>query len=118
MAVLKRKTKKKRKKLSAEEKRRRRLITQHTNLSRSIFKNVGFERIKLPSEESKRHFTFKEKGGELDDIFVYKNIIVVNENTTHQSKDVSDHLLGKSILFNLIHNNKDEFIKFLENRFS
>jgi DGQHR domain-containing protein len=111
----KRRTKKKR--LSAEEKKKRRFITQHTNLSRSVFNNVGFIRVKLPSEERKRHFEFKGKGGELDDIFVFENLIVINENTTNQTSEVPKHLLNKNVLFDLIHSNKDEFLEFLEKIF-
>ena len=112
----KRRTKKKR--LSAEEKKKRRFITQHTNLSRSVFNNVGFVRVKLPSEERKKHFEFKGKEGELDDIFVFENLIIINENTTCQTSDVRKHLLNKSILFDLIHSNKDDFLAFLEKKFT
>jgi len=72
--------------------------------------------VKLPSEERKRHFVFKDKNGELDDIFVWENIIVVNENTT-QSSDVHKHLVGKKILFDKIVQYPDEFIELLEKTF-
>ena len=83
---------------------------------RTIFRNCGF--TKIPSVSDKE-FTFEGKTGDLDDIFIYKNIVVLAEYTCSGTKHqkLSDHLYKKKIIFDIINKNKQEFIKFLENKF-
>lgn len=63
---------------------------------RSLFRSCGFERINVEGVE----FSFKGRTGELDDLFTYKNIIVVTEFTV--VADCSAHLFSKKTLFDNI----------------
>ena len=81
---------------------------------RKIFRNVGFTRVNSVSD---KEFTFQGRTGDIDDIFVYKNIIVLAEYTTTSSSKISTHLFKKKVLFDLINKNKEEFIEFLKDKF-
>ena len=83
---------------------------------RSIFRNCGFTKVPLVND---KEFTFKGKTGDLDDIFIYKNIFILAEYTCSGTKNqkLSDHLYKKKIIFDIINENKQEFIQFLENKF-
>lgn len=103
-----------RKKLPPEELQRRKEAAKQKRIEKkfrddvkSIFALSGFKAIKTEGKE----FQFKGRTGELDNIFVYENIIVVCEDT--YSKDVGKHLLAKKVLFDLINDNSGEFIDFL-----
>lgn len=87
----------------------------HRKDIRSVFRNSGFTKVLSVSGKGKE-FTFKGRTGEIDDIFVYENIIVFAEYTTRTTHR-SEHLLLKKILFDLINDNKNEFIEFFEKEF-
>lgn len=100
---------KKRKKkviLSEEEKLRR----GHVNDIRATMSNIGFLRIK--GIEGK-NFTYKNCQTELDDIFVYENLILLIEYTAQ--KDVSSHMKGKKVFYDLVDNSHRDFIDFILN---
>jgi DGQHR domain-containing protein len=63
---------------------------------RSVFSRIGFSQIQSDSIE----FTFDGRTGELDDIFLQENVIVVCEYTV--GKAVGEHVSKKSILFSKI----------------
>lgn len=80
----------------------------------TVFKNASFEHIVTRDT----HFTFKEKRTEFDNIFVYKNIVVIVEDTCSTNSDeIRIHLLKKSVIYRVFQANKDEFIPFLEDTF-
>lgn len=79
---------------------------------RKFFERLDFKRIKSDGIELK----FRGRTGELDDIFVYENIIVVAEYTVGQAS--SSHVAKKSILFNSIDKHQDEWIEFACEKFS
>lgn len=64
--------------------------------TRAVFKRIGFEWIKSDGIE----FTFDGRTGELDDILLYDNVIVVAEYTTGRPDNA--HLSKKSILYEKI----------------
>lgn len=81
---------------------------------RTVFKNAGFAH--LPTEGIERKFGTKT--GELDNVFVYENIVLVCEDTIKKaSKDVKDHLKNKKLLFDEIAANRPDFIKWLKDDF-
>lgn len=88
----------------------------HRKDIRSVFRNSGFTKV-LSVSGTGKGFTFKGRTGEIDDVFVYENIIVLAEYTT-TTTHLSDHLLTKKILFDLINDNKNEFIEFFEKNFA
>jgi DGQHR domain-containing protein len=95
--------KKKKKKLSPLEKEQRYQKTEIYN----ILKNIGF--IRLPYIDGK-HFVFDERTTEMDDIFIYENIILVVEYTVGNP---GDHLLKKKIFYDKVNSDKKAFIEFL-----
>lgn len=109
-APTKRKPKKKKKAkkiVTAEELAKR----SHIREIRSIFRNAGFTRV---GNAVSKEFSFRGRTGEIDDVFVFENIVVVAEYTTHKSSYLSTHLLKKKVLFDLIHSNPADFIEFFE----
>ena len=111
---MKHRKRRRRTKLSAEEKAKRR--QQHKLRKRivSAFTKSGF--VRIPSRN--RKIMFGSRQSELDDIFVYKNIVVITEDTClSSSDDVREHLLKKSLLYKDIVSRPSEFIDTLNNYF-
>ena len=73
--TVKRKRSKKKNKLTPDEKIKR----AHIREIQGVFRNAGFKRI---AHVSGKGFTFDGRSGELDDIFLYENIVVIAEYTT------------------------------------
>ncbi len=109
------KQRKKRKvKLTSEERKQRQKERDHKNVVRSVFRNVGFDRV---SEISEKELVFDGVVGELDDAFLYENLLVLIEYTTSQTKDIKSHLIKKCILFSKILSSKVEFVESLRSTF-
>jgi DGQHR domain-containing protein len=72
---------------------------------RDLFRRSGFDRIDIENV----HFTFEGRTGELDDIYVYENLIVATEYTT--ASDCSGHLFGKKTLFDNINGKPSQWIQ-------
>ncbi len=101
------KAKKARKKLSPQEKAQRNEQTQQRKEISAILKNVGFSR--LPYIDGKE-ITFDSRTTEMDDIFIYENIILITEYTIGNP---SSHLLKKNYFYDKINQDKSAFIEFL-----
>ena len=108
--MAKKNTVKKKKILTPQEKEQR----NHVKEVQNIFSKIGF--IKVPNVADKM-IEFKGRRGDFDDIFLFENIIVLAEYTVTKSGSLSDHLLPKKVLYDLIQNNKTEFIEYLKERF-
>ena len=98
-AVTKKKAAKKRREISPQE----RAQAAQKRTIRNIFKAVDFIRIKSDGIE----FKFETRTGEIDDIFIYENIIVITEYTVSSS---AEHISKKSIFLNLIFSNSEKWI--------
>jgi hypothetical protein len=59
---------------------------------RRLFETLGFNRVKVDGLE----FKFRTRTGELDDVFLYKNVIVIAEYTVGEA--ASAHVSKKSML--------------------
>lgn len=107
--MTKKKTSKKRKRviLSEEELQKR----AHIRDIRTTMENIGFHRIKGIVEG--KSFSYKSRVTELDDIFIYENLVLIVEYTS--DKDVSSHLLKKKIIFDLINESHRGFVEFAMN---
>jgi DGQHR domain-containing protein len=80
----------------------------------TVFKNAGFTQI--PTRD--KQITFEGKDGEIDSIFVHENIIVISEDTTsNDSKNISDHIRKKAQFFKHIEEKQNRFIPFLDTTF-
>lgn len=80
----------------------------------TIFRNASFTHILTRGI----HFTFKNKTTEFDNLFIYENLIVVVEDTCSTNSDeIRNHLLKKSVQYNIFKKYKDEFVAFLEQTF-
>ncbi|VIO80176.1 DGQHR domain-containing protein [Bradyrhizobium ivorense] len=112
MAKAKRK-KNKKKSLSPAEKELNRIKRTHFREVRSIFSTCGFKRIQGASD---KEFTFDGTTSDLDDIFVYENVIVLCECTAAQN-NISEHLKKKKVLYDKIQKNPAEFHSFLAKKF-
>jgi DGQHR domain-containing protein len=112
--VAKAKKKKKKKKLStAAEKEQDKIRRTHFREVRSIFSICGFKRIPGASD---KEFTFDGTTSDLDDVFIYENIIVLAECTTTQN-DISGHLKKKKVLYDKILKDPPKFLSFLDKTF-
>lgn len=103
--MAKRPTKRKVKKLSAAEKAQRKEQRDQKNEIITILKNIGFER--LPYIDNKE-FEFDGRTTEMDDIFIYKNVILITEYTIGSP---GTHLLKKNYFYNNVIANPQKFIK-------
>jgi len=88
-ALKKVKKKKKRRRLTPEGKIKAKKETARKSIERrfkisinTIFKNAGFQQIATRN----RNFTFKEVTGEIDNLFLFENILVVSEDTCTSPK--------------------------------
>ena len=102
------KKKKKKKKLSAAEEALKRQKLQYRREIRSIFKRAGFERLAGVGD---KEFTILGVTSDVDDVFIYENILVIAEYTTVQESDVSAHAKGKKPLFDAINDKPQTFLE-------
>src|SRR5258706_10311230 len=77
---------------------------RHKAQVRALFARMGFERYGVEDIQ----FNFEGRSGELDDLFVYENIIIVCEYTV--GKATTAHVLGKKVLFDKINDNPAAWI--------
>ncbi|MGE5567331.1 MAG: DGQHR domain-containing protein [Parcubacteria group bacterium] len=89
------------------------LRADHDARVRAIFRSAGFRRVGKIVGKS---LTFKGTTCDLDEVFIFENVLAVVECTT--TGDVSTHLKKKKIFFDLIQNHKPEFVQFLSSTFS
>lgn len=116
------KTHKKVKKLTPEQKKkkavelaRKRARNQFKKKIYNIFSMANFHHL----NSENRQFSIGLRNVEIDDIFIYNNIIVISEDTTTNGRDnIVAHLLNKKEMADQIQSNKEQFIKFLEQSFS
>lgn len=106
-------------KLTPEQRKARQALLLQKRLERKFRQDVkdifilsGFQHLKTEGTE----FKFCGRTGEIDNVFFFKNVVVVCEDT--YSKSPSDHLLKKKVLFELILANPDKFIEFINSKFS
>ena len=79
---------------------------QFNSAVRTVFLRSGFDRITVAGNQ----FKFQGRTGELDDVFLYKNILILCEYTI--GKASSSHLGKKKFLFDEIIKNPGEWITF------
>jgi hypothetical protein len=101
--------------LSAAEKAFNKLKTDHRSTIRSSFQYAGFRRVTGVSD---REFTFDNQKTDLDDVFVYENVVVLAEYTCAQPSGVGEHLKNKKLVYDKILANPTGFLKFLREKFS
>jgi DGQHR domain-containing protein len=95
--------------LAIEQKRKADERRYKTDIN-TVFKNAGF--IQIPTRD--KEFEFLGKTGEIDNIFLYHNIIVISEDTNAASKHIPDHIRKKAIFYKHIQENAADFIQFIE----
>ena len=110
--MAKKKAAKKRIPLTADKKAQRRLKRRQETDFKDFFENLGFKRIKTDGVQ----ITFDGRTGELDEIYVYENLILVVEYTI--KKPGSEHLLKKKPLRDRIHANSEGFIDFAKQKYT
>jgi DGQHR domain-containing protein len=103
--------KKKKKKLSAAEKLTLRTQRKFYREFRTLFNQMGFARVKADSVE----IVVDGRKGELDDIFVYENVLVLVEYTI--GRPSSEHVLGKKPLFDRIQADVPRFLNIARTRY-
>lgn len=84
-----------------------RIKFSHKKDVRITMENIGFHLI--PDIEGK-NFVYKNRKSELDDFFVYENIVLLVEYTVQS--DVSKHLNTKKTIYDLINDSHRDFIDF------
>ena len=68
-------------------------------------KNIGFEKL---SYIDGKEFNYEGRTSELDDIFIFENVILLTEYTIGDP-----HLLKKSIFYDRVNSDKKAFINFM-----
>lgn len=101
------------KELSKEEKatRRRERARERafTRTHRRVFERAGFARLQ-PVDGV--HFTYEGLKSELDDIFVFENVVVLAEYTRSGGSNLGVHAKGKSGLHNKILEHPSQFLEY------
>lgn len=105
---------KKKPSVSASEKAFNKLKADHRSIIRSTLRSVGFSRV---SGVSDREFTYENQKTDLDDIFVYENVVVLAEYTCAQPAGVGEHLKNKKHIYDKILEKPSNFLKFLREKF-
>ena len=100
--------------LTAAEKSFRKLQNDHRSAIRSSFTKAGFHRV---SGVSDKEFTYDNQKTDLDDIFVYENVIILAEYTCKQASYVGEHLKLKKHVYDKILANPEAFLTFLTKKF-
>lgn len=85
----------------------------HAKMIRAVFRNTNFSRVAGITKE----IEFNGRKGDLDDIYIYENLVVICEYTCTGSDNISTHLLKKKILFDHIVKNKIDFLEYMEGKF-
>ena len=88
----------------------------HNNFIKKIsmvFKMASFCRLNVID----KRFKIGNRVAEVDNVFVFNNIIVICEDTTTSEKHIKDHLIVKKETAMEIENNKQQFIDFLNSEF-
>lgn len=98
--------------LTEEEKSKREASSFRRKIV-TTFKNAGFEYLKTEGI----HRRFGLKNGELDYVFLYENILLVCEDTTHNEKNIKKHLKNKKLLTDQIVANQNDTIQWLKETF-
>ena len=70
--------------------------------------NMGFDHI---AGIDGKHFEFKDRKTEMDDIFIYRNLIVLVEYTTTDKP--GEHLLNKDYFYRRVNEDKKAFIELM-----
>jgi DGQHR domain-containing protein len=100
--------------LSKEEKALAKLRGDHRKAIRAIFRGAGFSRI---SGISDKEFIFDNQKTDLDDIFIYENVVVLAEYTCSKSSNIGAHLKNKKIVYDKMLADGPGLIAFLKGKF-
>lgn len=101
--------------LSASEKAANKLKADHRAAIRAFFTRAGFHRVTGVSD---REFTYENQKSDIDDIFVYENVIILAEYTCAQSSGVGEHLKNKKHIYDKILADPEAFLTFLAENFN
>lgn len=82
------------------------LKRKQLRISRQFFERLGFVRIRSDGTQ----ITFNGRTGEIDDIFVSENIMLLLEYTV--GKETTSHVSKKSILYRKIKDNQSGWVEF------
>lgn len=95
-------------KLSVEEKKRRKEQRDQIQTISTTLRNIGF--IHIPGVDGKT-FEYKGRTTEMDDIFVYRNLVLLVEYTIE--KNPSTHFLKKNYFYQRVNESNADFFDFL-----
>jgi DGQHR domain-containing protein len=101
----------KREKLSPEEREQRRIQRAYSRRIRETFTRAGFDHLATDGKE----FVAGLSKVELDAVYVYRNVILIVEDTT--SKDPRSHLKKKHLAASQILDNPGDLLKWLREHF-
>jgi DGQHR domain-containing protein len=105
------KKKAKKPKLTALEK----IQKDHRSNVRGIFTGAGFVRM---SGIADKQFIFDNQQTDVDDIFVYENVVLIAEYTCAQTDGVGAHLKNKKHIFDKILKDPISFVEFISEKFA
>jgi DGQHR domain-containing protein len=100
--------------LTREQKREVARKKSHPKYISDVFEAAGFTHLK---DMSGVDIIFKQRAGDIDELYVAENAIVLVEHTTHGEDNVAAHLIKKKILFDYINSDNSGFVSYLRDNF-
>jgi DGQHR domain-containing protein len=100
-------------KLTPQEKINKKITSDHKAAVRSVFRNLGFDRI---PEISDKEIEFGGQKGDFDDAYILDNLLILIEYTTHASEYVKEHLKNKKIIFSNVLADTKGFLNYCKGR--
>lgn len=98
----------KKKKISVAQRKANALKRNQRRMIVDMLVNMGFDHI---TGIDGKHFEFKDRKTEMDDMFIYRNLIILVEYTTTDKP--GEHLLNKDNFYRRVNEDKKAFIELL-----
>ncbi len=93
---------------------RKKVQQEHRRLVRTVFRGSGFSRV---DDVVDKPFTYDNQASDIDDVFVFENVVILCEYTVSKSENIGSHLKNKKLFYDKVLADKSAFIEFLKEKF-
>ncbi|HTK34417.1 MAG TPA: DGQHR domain-containing protein [Caulobacteraceae bacterium] len=100
--------------LTREQKRDAARKKNHPKYITELFEAAGFTHVK---EMTGKDIVFNQRSGEIDELYISENVVILLEHTSHNEDNVAAHLVKKKIIFDYISADNAGFVAYLKATF-